>query len=157
MSSLPLRHQVGQLLIMGFDGTELTPALERMLITIQPGGIILFARNITSPQQTYKLLADCRRVVRVPIFSCVDLEGGTVDRFRNILAPSPAAAKVAHTRDRKLFEKHGRLLGESARALGFNTDFAPVSDLDFPPARNVLGSRTASTDPREVVTYVKAF
>ena len=142
---------------MGFDGTEMTPTLERMLITVQPAGIILFARNITSPQQTHKLLADCQRVIRTPIFTCVDMEGGTVDRLRNAIAPAPAAAKVAKTRDRKLFEKHGRILGDEVRAVGFNTDFAPVSDLDLPAARNVLGSRTASADPKEVVTFVKAF
>jgi len=157
MASLPLRHRVGQLLIMGFDGTELTPALERMLITLQPAGIILFARNITSPQQTFKLLADCQRVIRTPIFSCVDMEGGTVDRLRNVIAPAPSPAKVAHTKDKKLFEKHGRIIGEEVRAVGFNTDFAPVSDLDLPPAHNVLGSRTVSADPKEVVTFVTAF
>jgi beta-N-acetylhexosaminidase len=142
---------------MGFDGTEMTPALERMLITIQPAGIILFARNITSPQQTFKLLANCQRVIRTPIFTCVDMEGGTVDRLRSVIAPVPPATKVAHTRDKKLFEKHGRILGEEVRAVGFNTDFAPVSDLDLPPAHSVLGSRTASADPEEVVTFVKAF
>ena len=101
---------------MGFDGTELTPALERMLITLQPAGIILFARNITSPQQTFKLLADCQRVIHTPIFTCVDMEGGTVDRLRNAIGPAPAAGKVAQTGDKKLFEKHGRILGEEVRA-----------------------------------------
>jgi beta-N-acetylhexosaminidase len=142
---------------MGFDGTELTPALERMLITLQPAGIILFARNITSPQQTFKLLADCQRVIRTPIFSCIDMEGGTVDRLRNVIAAAPSAAKIAQTKDKKLFEKHGRILGEEVRAVGFNTDFAPVSDLDLPPAHSVLGSRTVSADPKEVVSFVKAF
>jgi beta-N-acetylhexosaminidase len=142
---------------MGFDGTEITPALERMLITLQPSGIILFARNITSPQQTFRLLAECQRVIRTPIFSCVDMEGGTVDRLRNVIAPAPSAAKVAQTKDKKLFEKHGRILGEEVRAVGFNTDFAPVSDLDLPPAHGVLGSRTVSADPKEVVNFVKAF
>ena len=142
---------------MGFDGTESAPALERILITLQPSGIILFARNIVSAQQTFKLLQDCQRVIRAPIFSCIDMEGGTVDRLRNIIAPVPAAARVARTRDKKIFEEHGHILGEEVRALGFNTDFAPVSDLDLPPARNVLGSRTASADPTEVIAYVKRF
>jgi beta-N-acetylhexosaminidase len=142
---------------MGFDGSELSTATERMLTTIQPGGIILFARNINSAQQTHGLLTQCQKVIRTPIFSCVDLEGGTVDRFRQVIAPAPSAAKVAGTNDKKLFEKHGRLIGEEVRALGFNTDFAPVSDLNLPPAHNVLGSRAVSEDPKEVITYVRSF
>src|SRR5215468_1851113 len=117
MASLPLRHRVGQLLIMGFDGTELTPALERMLITLQPAGIILFARNITSPQQTFKLLADCQGAIRTPIFSCGDMEGGTVDRLGNVIAPATSAAKVAQTKAKKLFQMHARILGEHVPAV----------------------------------------
>ncbi len=157
MDSLPLRHRVGQLLIMGLEGPEPSASADRMLTAIQPGGIILFARNIVSAQQTHALLSAARQRVRTPIFSCLDLEGGTVDRLRQAVAPAPSASKVAHTYDRKLFEQHGRLLGEESRALGFNTDFAPSLDLDLPPSRNVLTSRTVSGNPKEVVTFARRF
>ena len=63
--SLPLRHRVGQLMIFGFDGLEITPRLHRMLQTIAPGGVILFARNIADPQQTCMLLADALQIMKI--------------------------------------------------------------------------------------------
>ena len=53
-----LRKQVGQLLIAGLEGPELTPLERSWLKLIQPGGVILFRRNIEEAIQTYHLLAD---------------------------------------------------------------------------------------------------
>src|SRR5947209_605874 len=154
-SSLPLRHRVGQLLIMGLEGTEISPATGRLLTTMHPGGVILFARNLQSPHQCAQLLRICQNAVKTPLFRCVDLEGGTVDRLRNIIAPAPSAADVFRTDSDKLFDKHGRIIGDEVRALGFNVDFAPVFDLDLPEARSVLTSRTVSGDPKQVVRYAQ--
>ena len=156
-ASLPLRHRVGQLIIMGLEGPEVSAATARLLTSMHPGGMILFARNIQTPHQCAQLLRICQTAVKTPLFRCVDLEGGTVDRLRNIVAPAPSAADVFRTDSEKLFEKHGRIIGEEVRALGFNVDFAPVFDLDLPESRNVLTSRTVSADPRQVIRYCKRF
>src|SRR5215467_2062834 len=148
---------LGQLLIIGFDATEMSPGLASLLNTIQPAGVILFARNITSPEQTHTLLRECQTCVSTPLFTCVDLEGGRVDRFRNVLAPAPSAADVFATGDRRLFRKHGRVIGENCRALGFSVDFAPALDLAFEASRSVMSSRSVSADPKEVVTYAREF
>jgi beta-N-acetylhexosaminidase len=148
---------VGQLLIVGFDGTEVTPRLSSLLTRLQPAGVTLFARNIKSAEQTWRLQRDCQQRVSTPLFTCVDLEGGLVDRFRDVLGPAPSAAEVFATSDRKLFRKHGQLIGENCRALGFNVDFAPVLDLAFEASRNVLGSRAVSDDPRDEIAYVREF
>ena len=148
---------IGQLLIIGFEGTEMSPRLAYLLKTIQPAGVILFARNITGAEQTHRLLRECQKCVTMPLFTCVDLEGGQVDRFRKVLGPAPSAADVFATGDRKLFRKHGHIIGENCRALGFNVDFAPVLDLAFEASRNVMGSRSVSAKPKEVVTYAREF
>ncbi len=147
----------GQLLIIGFDGTEMSPRLASLLTDIQPAGVILFARNITSAEQTHTLLRECQKCIATPLFTCVDLEGGKVDRFRNVLGPAPSAADVFATGDRKLFRKHGRIIGENCRALGFNVDFAPALDLAFEASKSVMSSRAVSADPKEVVTYAREF
>jgi beta-N-acetylhexosaminidase len=152
-----MRLQVGQLLIIGFDGAELSPRLRSLLTRLQPAGVILFARNITGGEQTYNLLKDCQACVATPMFLCVDMEGGPVDRFRNVTGPTPSAAAVFGTGDRKLFRKHGKRIGESCRALGFNTDFAPVVDLAFERSRAVMASRAVSSDPKQAVTYAREF
>ena len=150
-------NNIGQLLIIGFDGTEMSSGLAALLTRLQPAGVILFARNITGGPQTYKLLKDCQACVSTPLFTCVDMEGGRVDRFRNVLGRTPSAADVFATGDRRLFRKHGKLIGDSCRALGFNTDFAPVVDLAFEASKTVMSSRAVSADPKQAVVYAREF
>ena len=143
------------MLIMGFDGVEADTHLRTTLSTLQPGGVILFARNIEEPRQTWNLLRQAQATTPVPMFLCVDLEGGTVDRLKKVIAPAPAVEDVFRTGNRELWRMHGNILGLEARALGFNTDFAPVFDLGLPPSRSVLTSRTASANPKEVIAYAR--
>lgn len=154
---LDFTQQIGQLLIIGFDGTEMSPRLSFLLTRIQPAGVILFARNITGAEQTHRLLHDCQKHVTTPLFTCVDLEGGTVDRFRNVLGPAPSPAQVFAAGRPELFRKHGRIIGTNCRALGFNVDFAPALDLAFEASRSVMSSRAVSADPKQVVVYAREF
>ena len=156
-SSLDLRQQVGQLLIMGFEGTSVSAHLRSTLGTLHPSGVILFKRNIAEAAQTHTLLREAQKTVATPLFRCVDMEGGSVDRFRDVIAPIPSVADVAATGSMKLFHKQGRLIGLQLRTLGFNIDFAPCVDLRFAESKNALGSRTVSPDPVVTVRYAREF
>ena len=131
--------------------------LSALVGRVLPSGVILFARNITSAEQTYRLLQECRTRVSTPMFTAVDLEGGRVDRFRNVIGSAPSAADVFATGDRRLFRRHGRILGDSCRIFGFNTDFAPVVDLALDASRTVMSSRAVSPDPKHVIVYAREF
>lgn len=144
-------------MIVGFDGTEMTARLASLLKGVQPAGVILFARNIQNPEQTWRLLRDCQKHVDTPLFTCVDLEGGTVDRFRDAVGPTPSAADVFASDDPKLFRRHGQVIGENCRTLGFNVDFAPVLDLAFEASRGVMGSRVVSVEARDTIAYTREF
>jgi beta-N-acetylhexosaminidase len=148
---------LGQLLIIGFDGMEITSPLASLLTGLQPAGLILFARNIQNAEQICRLLRECQKCVEAPLFTCVDLEGGSVDRFRDALGATPSVADVFRTGDGKLFRKHGQVIGENCRALGFNVDFAPVLDLAFPAAHAVMGARAASRNPQQTIAYARQF
>ncbi|MGZ4821629.1 MAG: beta-N-acetylhexosaminidase [Terriglobales bacterium] len=154
-STSDLIKQVGQILVMGFDGTEASTRLRSMISSLQPGGIILFKRNITAARQTWDLLRETQKCIVTPAFLCVDMEGGTVDRLKDLIAPAPSVADIAASNNKKLFRLHGRVLGDECRLLGFNVDFAPVLDLGLEPSRKVLASRTASDDPKKVVAYAR--
>jgi beta-N-acetylhexosaminidase len=149
--------EIGHLLVVGFAGRETTPRLASLLTRVQPAGIILFARNIKSPEQTWRLLRDCQKCVATRLFTCVDLEGGDVDRFREVLGSTPSAAEVFASGDRGLYRRHGQIIGENCRALGFNVDFAPVLDLAFEASRRVMSTRAVSANPVEAVTYAREF
>lgn len=152
-----MKTNIGSHFILGFEGTVMSPALEALLKRIQPAGVCLFKRNIISAEQTWELLRECQRRVPAPLFTCVDMEGGTVDRLRDVFGPSPSAAEVFATRDRGLFRLHGKTIAAICRAVGFNVDFAPTLDLALPPALPVMTSRVISNDPGETAAYARAF
>ncbi len=87
---------------------------------------------------------------------CVDVEGGTVNRLRDALAPMPSAQAVAQAMRREGSRnrtwrceraEHGELIArESVKAFGFNTTLAPVVDLALPESREVLGSRRCRSE-----------
>jgi len=167
--TMTVRQAAGSLLVVGLNGTELT-ALERAWLgLVRPGGVILFRRNIKDPQQTRALLEEatgfcCPRAVR-----CVDVEGGTVNRLRDALAPIAsaqavaAAMRVPSSSPKKqrpsgsLPRQHGELIARAVKAFGFNTTLAPVVDLALPEAAEVLGSRTAGANAAEVIAYARDF
>ena len=155
--SATLRHQVGQLIIAGLEGPELTSTERAWLKLIRPGGVILFRRNIEEAGQTVQLLREATEIASSPIFRCVDLEGGLVDRLRDLIAPMPSPAAVSAKRKPALFKKHGRLIALEARSLGFNTVFAPVLDLALPASASVMRTRVVSPNPVEVTASASAF
>ncbi len=159
--SATLRQAVGSLLVVGLSGTELTGLERAWLQLVRPGGIILFKRNIESVEQTRTLLDEATGLGDRHAMRCVDVEGGTVNRLRDALAPiaSTQAVATAAQKSKKsaLARKHGELIARAVKAFGFNTALAPVVDLALLEAVEVLGSRTAGGTAKEVVTYAQEF
>ncbi len=152
-----LQQQVGQLMVVGFDGIEMSARVRTLLATIQPAGTIFFKRNVISAEQTWKLNYEAQAAVPVPLFRCIDLEGGTVDRLRDAIAPAPSLSDVAATGSKKVMRRFARTLAAEARALGFNTDFAPVFDLRTDESAKVLAGRTIAESPKRVIELAAEF
>src|SRR5690348_13320085 len=139
-----LRASVGSLLVVGLAGTELTPLERAWLKLVRPAGVILFRRNIQDAAQSRDLLAEATSFCAPDNLRCVDVEGGTVDRLRDALAPIPSARAVAKA---GFAREHGLLIGRAVKAFGFNTTLAPVLDLALPGSADVMGTRAASATP----------
>lgn len=155
--SVELAEQAGQILIAGLGGTSLSAEERSWLDRIRPGGVILFRRNIEQSAQVAALLRDADRFGATPLFRCIDLEGGLVDRLRDLIHPMPSAAAVFATGKRHLFRQHGWLIAREARALGFNTVFAPVLDLALRESASILRTRAVSMEPGRVIDYARYF
>ena len=153
-----LRQDVGQLFLVGLAGTELDATERAWLRLIKPAGTVLFRRNIEEAAQVHALLENIANLVTDgPLFHAVDVEGGLVDRLRDLIAPMPAPATVAATRSKRLCREHGYLIGSELRLLGFNVAFAPVLDLRTPASAEVMRTRVVSDDPKSVIAYAEAF
>jgi beta-N-acetylhexosaminidase len=144
-------------LAVGLEATQLSMMESAWLRLLRPGGVILFRRNIDSAAQTHALLQSAGEAVDHPLLGCIDVEGGTVDRLRDLIAPMPSGFAVAATNKPALFEKHGSLIGQEVRMLGFNTTFAPVLDLRTAASEPVMTTRVVSGDPGKVTHYAAHF
>ncbi len=149
---------LGQLLLTGVPGLELDSETAARLKRLQPGGFILFGRNIKSPEQLRKLCDDLRDLSDIEPFITIDQEGGRVSRLRLIGEEPPNAQSLRDKGDPSLIRTHGQLTGEILRFFGFNLDLCPVLDISYDDAAdNSLKGRTYGKDPQQVVTNAGIF
>jgi beta-N-acetylhexosaminidase len=159
LQSLPLEQQIGQLLFIGLPGTGLDEA-RSLVEEVQPGGVIIFGRNVAGPEQLRGLLDGVRALLPVEPLCGIDQEGGLVDRLRKICTPMPAARVIRQHGDLAAARTHGRITGEVLRLLGFNMNFAPVMSImteDRDLLSNGLYSRSYGRSPGEVLGYTMVY
>ena len=157
---LPLEQQIGQFLFIGLPGTELDADTRALIDEVKPGGIIIFGRNVASPEQLRSLLDGVRELVPTPPLFGIDQEGGLVDRLRKIFTPMPAARTIRQHGDLAASRALGRITGEVLRMLGFNLNFAPVMSImteDRDLLSNGLYSRSFGRSPGEVLGYTTVY
>src|SRR5689334_7238565 len=158
--SLSLEQQIGQFLFIGLPGTELDAETRDLVSEVQPGGVIIFGRNVAGPEQIRTLLDGVRELVATPLLVGIDQEGGLVDRLRRIFTPMPSARTIRQHGELAAARALGRITGETLRMLGFNINFAPVmlimtDDRDL--LSNGLYSRSYGRSPGEVLGYTTVY
>ncbi len=154
MSSL----DAGQLLLVGVPGYELDPGTAEFFRKLQPGGFILFGRNIQSPIQLRKLIDDLRGLSNVEPIITIDQEGGRVSRLKLIGNEPPNAQQLRDKGDPALIRLHGDITGRLLRLFGFNLDLCPVLDISFDDeADNSLKGRCYGRTVAEVIEKASAF
>ena len=142
-------------LVCGVAGAVLEAGERELLAELQPGGVILFARNILTAGQTRALIAELGTLPAPPVV-VVDLEGGKVNRLRPLIGDLPAAAAAGAAGDGA-----ARALGEAVGAacawLGFGGVYAPVVDVAVPGGTLEEEERCFGADPARVVQRATAF
>jgi beta-N-acetylhexosaminidase len=160
LTSLPLEQQIGQLFFIGLPGTELDEKTRELIDYVNPGGVIIFGRNVGGAEQLRTLLDGIRTLLPVqPLFG-IDQEGGLVDRLRRICTPMPAARTIRQHGDLAAARSLGRITGEVLRLLGFNMNFAPVMSImtdERDLLSNGLYSRSFGRSPGEVLGYTMVY
>ena len=153
-------HSPGQLLLVGLPGPELDAATAAALRRTQPGGYILFTRNISSPRQLRTLIDELRSLSDVEPIITIDQEGGRVSRLKVIGHEAPGASQLRARNDVGLVERHGDLTGRLLRLFGFNLDLCPVLDFclnNDESVDNSLRGRCYGVDLNQVLRLAGAF
>jgi beta-N-acetylhexosaminidase len=139
---------------VGIGATALTPGERAILERDPPRAIILFRRNVEAADQLSELVSQIRALPGAPLL-CLDQEGGPVDRLRDLVGPFPSFRQASRA---SLARRAGELAGEACARFGIDIDLAPVVDRRLSGASDsVLGERTASEEPGEIVAAARQF
>ena len=148
----------GQLLLVGVPGLELDTVTADLFRNLQPGGFILFARNIETPAQLRKLIDDLRDLCDVEPIITIDQEGGRVSRLKLLGNEPPNAQQLRDNGGIAEIRRHGDITGRLLRLFGFNLDLCPVLDISFDDeADNSLKGRCYGRTAAEVIEKAGAF
>jgi len=153
-----MSDSLGQLILTGVPGLRLDSETAKLFRRIQPGGFILFGRNIESASHLRGLIDDLRSLSEVEPIITIDQEGGRVSRLRLIGNEPPNAQQLRDKGDIDLIRRHGEITGRLLRLFGFNLDLCPVLDISFDDdADNSLRGRCYGKTVEQVVGNAGAF
>jgi beta-N-acetylhexosaminidase len=156
LSNLSLEQKVGQLFLVGFEGTAVTPEIEQLFATVHPGGVILFGRNIEGEAQLTQLIGDLQALAGAdsgqPLFIAVDQEGGEITRVGWLGDDTPQSriTDPGQAHDLALARAQG------LKGLGINLNLAPVLDMGTQGDFLTRYGRTFPGGPQEVGTLASS-
>jgi beta-N-acetylhexosaminidase len=156
--SKPSAH-VGQHLFIGLTGRELDATTHRLLNTIQPGGIVLFTRNVGTAVELRAFVNALRTELPYRPIIAIDQENRRVNRLRDIIGELPGIAELKSGGTPERAKEFGRTLGRWLRQFGIDLNFAPVFDLERfdDKTDNALRERCWGKTANEVAAWAGAF
>ncbi len=164
IAEMTIEEKVGQLIMVGFEGTQANATIETHIHERFVGGVVLFSRNIETPQQTAELTNQLQQLAQtttrqIPLFIGIDQEGGWVIRLREGATVLPGNMALGATDSTKLAERAGEITAVELAAVGVNLNFAPVVDVNNNPQNPVIDRRSFGESPELVsrlgVAYIR--
>lgn len=179
LADMTLRDKVGQLFFIRPDAldleqsqsqiddadaggvTSLTDAMLDTLSRYPVGGVVLFGKNLTNPDQLTALTADLHEAGKIPLLVAVDEEGCSVARLANHpgfddLPDYPSVSEVAASGGAESVREMSASIGAYLTQYGIDLDFAPVADVNTNPDNPIIGKRAFSDNPQQAAEMVTA-
>ena len=152
VESMSQTEKLGQMVMIGIQGTKVDDDSLYMLNQYHMGGVILFDRNMESPEQVKQLTSDLQAQSneKVPLFIGIDEEGGDVVRMAEKLTPPPSQKEIGATGDIEQAKTWAIKTAKSLKDIVINVNFAPVADVGS------NDKRSYSTDANTVIDFVRA-
>lgn len=152
VASMSKTEKIGQMVMIGIQGIKVDDDSLYMLNQYHMGGVILFDRNMESPEQVKQLTSDLQAQSneKVPLFISIDEEGGDVVRMAEKLTSPPSQKEIGATGDIEQAKTWAIKTAKSLKDMGINVNFAPVADVGS------NDKRSYSTDANTVIDFVRA-
>lgn len=173
LRKLSLEERVAQLFVVTPEAlTKATDSLKTVdeafrtaFFRIPVGGVLCMGENLKGPEQTKALCNDLQALslerLGLPLFLCVDEEGGSVARISGNpsfgLSHISPMTEIGATGDPSQAYAIGQTIGTYLSALGFNVDFAPDADVLTNPKNRVVQGRSFGSSAELVTEMASAF
>jgi beta-N-acetylhexosaminidase len=151
VDGLSLRQQVGQLVILRFDGGTRPTYVQEAFKKGEAAGVILFGDNVASGSQLRNLTRSLQDAAGGSALVSTDQEGGSI---RNVPFAPPEASPATISRPR-LAQRLARETAEGIGDLGVNVNLAPVADVASIEG-SVVAGRAYPGDAEQVAELVQA-
>jgi beta-N-acetylhexosaminidase len=154
LKKMTLEEKIGQLMMVGFKGTEKSDEITELIEQKHIGGVIYFDRNMNSPKQVARLSNSLQQTANqsahsLPLMVAIDQEGGDIIRMKERVSPLPAQQDLGKNASIEEVYKVAKLNGTELGSMGININFAPVLDL------SQTDKRSFGKDPEKVYQYGK--
>lgn len=156
IKKLTIEEKIGQMIIIGMDGTEITERIRTMIQKHKIGGIILYRKNFKTYNHLLELIKELKKINRenkIPLFIAIDQEGGRVNRMPKEILNLPSANKIASKKDINLVKESANITGKILKKSGFNINFAPVLDIKRFENNHPIGDRCFGNNGEDVSKY----
>ena len=162
LAHMSVEQKVGQLIVVGFEGTRINADIKSNVCRHFVGGVTLFARNIQSPRQIARLTNDLQKLTQetehqIPLFIAMDQEGGWVARLKIGATILPGNMALGATGSAELAVQAGKITALELAAVGVNLNFAPVVDVNNNPLNPVIDRRSFGECPDLVSRFGCAY
>lgn len=158
LSRMSLAEKVGQMIMFETYSQNWDSSMAQMVSGMHAGAIIIYGKNMKTPEQLTQFIADAQAHAEIPMFVTTDEEGGNVDRlgFVKFNDPLPSASYLGSTGNPKLAYNAGTRAAQELAAYGINVDLAPVVDVRTVQGQ-VEGPRLFGGTPQKVDAYAGQF
>ena len=149
IDSMSINEKIGQLMIVGFNGTSVDENINDLIKTSYIGGVILFGNNVESLNGVTELINNIKLSNmnnKIPLFISVDEEGGVVSRTPNEFLKLQSSLFIGAYNNKEMCYEVGEIIANELKLMGYNMDYAPVLDILSNPNNTVIGSRAFGRD-----------
>lgn len=151
LAKMTLEEKIGQLLVVGFPSKQVDSHIKTMIEKYKVGGVILYERNMESPNQVAQLTRNLQELAvsneqKIPLMISIDQEGGQIVRMKHKLAPKPSQQELGNKGEKAVYTTNLRT-GNELKKMGITVNYAPVLDL------SATDSRSFGEDPKKAEKF----
>lgn len=131
LEEMSIDEKIGQLFMVGVDGTAVNSDHIHLLKTYHVGGIYYKEHNVKHPKQVHRFSEKLQSYADVhhPLFIATKQNGGQLNTIQDKTTPGLAPQQLGHLKNRVYTKRFAHLMGHELKNMGIQMNFGPALSL----------------------------